>query len=353
MASFSSQAHEVKEDMTVNEATRTERKKVILSGIQPTGIFTLGNYIGAVRNWGKMQEDYDCAYFIADLHSLTVRQEPAKLRKQTLDAFALLLACGIDPEKSLVFIQSHVHAHAELSWILSCYSMFGELARMTQFKDKSAKHVDNVNAGLFTYPALMAADILLYQADYVPVGEDQRQHLEFTRDVVTRFNNIYGEVFRMPDAYIPEAGARIMSLQEPTKKMSKSDTNVNAFISILDEPNAIVNKFKRAVTDSETVVCYREGKDGINNLMSIYSVVTGESYDRIERDFAGKGYGDFKLAVGEAVAEELRPIREKFAALTADKAALEALYRQGAETAAHIAEKTLGKVKKKLGLLPR
>lgn len=347
------QAHEVKEDMTVNEATRTERKKVILSGIQPTGIFTLGNYIGAVRNWGKMQEDYDCAYFIADLHSLTVRQEPAKLRKQTLDAFALLLACGIDPEKSLVFIQSHVHAHAELSWILSCYSMFGELSRMTQFKDKSAKHVDNVNAGLFTYPALMAADILLYHADYVPVGEDQRQHLEFTRDVVTRFNNIYGEVFRMPDAYIPEAGARIMSLQEPTKKMSKSDTNVNAFISILDEPNAIVNKFKRAVTDSETVVCYREGKDGINNLMSIYSVVTGESYDRIERDFAGKGYGDFKLAVGEAVAEELRPIREKFAALTADKAALEALYRKGAETAARIAERTLGKVKKKLGLLPR
>ena len=265
MVSPLSQAHEVKEDITVNEATRTERKKVILSGIQPTGIFTLGNYIGAVRNWGKMQEDYDCAYFIADLHSLTVRQEPAKLRKQTLDAFALLLACGIDPEKSLVFIQSHVHAHAELSWILSCYSMFGELARMTQFKDKSAKHVDNVNAGLFTYPALMAADILLYQADYVPVGEDQRQHLEFTRDVVTRFNNIYGEVFRMPDAYIPEAGARIMSLQEPTKKMSKSDTNVNAFISILDEPNAIVNKFKRAVTDSETVVCHREGKDGINN----------------------------------------------------------------------------------------
>lgn len=347
------QPHKAKEDVTVNEVKQTERKKVILSGIQPTGIFTLGNYIGAVRNWGQMQEEYDCAYFIADLHSLTVHQDPASLRKQTLEAFALLLACGIDPEKSLVFIQSHVHAHAELSWIMSCHSMFGELSRMTQFKDKSAKHADNVNAGLFTYPALMAADILLYQADYVPVGEDQRQHLEFTRDVAVRFNNIYGEVFRIPDAYIPKAGARIMSLQEPTKKMSKSDTNVNAFISILDEPNVIVNKFKRAVTDSETVVCHREGKDGINNLMSIYSVVAGKSYDQIERDFAGKGYGDFKVTVGEAVAEELRPVREKFAALMSDKAALETFYRKGAETAAHIAERTLSRVRKKLGLLPR
>ena len=336
----------------VQEA-KPERKKIMLSGIQPTGTFTLGNYLGAVRNWRQTQEDFQCAYFIADLHSLTVRQEPAKLRKQSIDAFALLLACGIDPAKSLVFIQSHVHAHAELGWILACYSMFGDLSRMTQFKDKSAKHADNVNAGLFTYPALMAADILLYQPDYVPVGEDQRQHLEFTRDVAVRMNSIYGSVFRVPDAYIVKAGAKIMTLQEPTKKMSKSDTNVNAFISILDEPNVIVNKFKRAVTDSETSVCYREGKDGINNLMSIYSVITGNTYEQIERDFAGKGYGDFKKAVGECVAEELRPVRERFAELTADKAALEAIYRKGAETASHVAERTLDKVKKKIGLLAK
>ncbi|MBO5493618.1 MAG: tryptophan--tRNA ligase [Pyramidobacter sp.] len=342
---------EVKQN-PVQEA-KPERKKIMLSGIQPTGTFTLGNYLGAVRNWRQTQEDFQCAYFIADLHSLTVRQEPAKLRKQSIDAFALLLACGIDPAKSLVFIQSHVHAHAELGWILACYSMFGDLSRMTQFKDKSAKHADNVNAGLFTYPALMAADILLYQPDYVPVGEDQRQHLEFTRDVAVRMNSIYGSVFRVPDAYIVKAGAKIMSLQEPTKKMSKSDTNVNAFISILDEPNVIVNKFKRAVTDSETSVCYREGKDGINNLMSIYSVITGNTYEQIERDFAGKGYGDFKKAVGECVAEELRPVRERFAELTADKAALEAIYRKGAETASHVAERTLDKVKKKIGLLAK
>ncbi len=342
---------EVKQN-PVQEA-KPERKKIMLSGIQPTGTFTLGNYLGAVRNWRQTQEDFQCAYFIADLHSLTVRQEPAKLRKQSIDAFALLLACGIDPAKSLVFIQSHVHAHAELGWILACYSMFGDLSRMTQFKDKSAKHADNVNAGLFTYPALMAADILLYQPDYVPVGEDQRQHLEFTRDVAVRMNSIYGNVFRVPDAYIVKAGAKIMSLQEPTKKMSKSDTNVNAFISILDEPNVIVNKFKRAVTDSETSVCYREGKDGINNLMSIYSVITGNTYEQIERDFAGKGYGDFKKAVGECVAEELRPVRERFAELTADKAALEAIYRKGAETASHVAERTLDKVKKKIGLLAK
>ena len=342
---------EVKQN-PVQEA-KPERKKIMLSGIQPTGTFTLGNYLGAVRNWRQTQEDFQCAYFIADLHSLTVRQEPAKLRKQSIDAFALLLACGIDPAKSLVFIQSHVHAHAELGWILACYSMFGDLSRMTQFKDKSAKHADNVNAGLFTYPALMAADILLYQPDYVPVGEDQRQHLEFTRDVAVRMNSIYGSVFRVPDAYLVKAGAKIMSLQEPTKKMSKSDTNVNAFISILDEPNVIVNKFKRAVTDSETSVCYREGKDGINNLMSIYSVITGNTYEQIERDFAGKGYGDFKKAVGECVAEELRPVRERFAELTADKAALEAIYRKGAETASHVAERTLDKVKKKIGLLAK
>lgn len=333
------------------EAEKPERKKVILSGIQPTGIFTLGNYIGAIRNWGQMQQEFSCAYFIADLHSLTVRQDPAALRRQTLDAFALLLACGIDPEKSLVFIQSHVTAHAELAWILSCNAQFGELGRMTQFKDKSAKHADNVNAGLFTYPVLMAGDILLYQPDFVPVGADQKQHLEFTRDITARFNNLYGNVFKMPEAYIPKAGAKIMSLQDPLKKMSKSDENVNSFIGILDEPNVIVNKFKRAVTDSDREVAHREGKDGINNLMTIYSVITGQSYDQIEQEFAGRGYGDFKKAVGEAVAEELRPIRENFARLSKDQAYLEETYRKGAEMAAHMAERTLSKVKKKIGLI--
>lgn len=273
------------------------------------------------------------------------------LKKQTLDAFALLLACGIDPEKSLVFIQSHVPTHAELSWILSCYTQFGELSRMTQFKDKSAKNADNVNAGLFTYPALMAADILLYQPDFVPVGADQKQHLEITRDIAIRFNNLYGNVFNIPEAYIPKTGARVMSLQDPFKKMSKSDTNANASVFILDDPNVIVKKFKRAVTDSEAEVCYREGKDGINNLMSIYSAVTGLSNEQIANDFAGKGYGDFKTAVGEAVAEELRPIRENFARFIQDKAYLEATYRKGAEKAAAISSRTLQKVQKKVGLL--
>ncbi len=337
----------------MEEAVKTERKKVILSGIQPTGTFTLGNYIGAVRNWGKMQEDYNCAYFIADLHSLTVRQEPAALRKQTMEAFALLLACGIDPERSLVFVQSHVTGHAEIAWILSCYAQFGELSRMTQFKDKASRHADNVNAGLFTYPVLMAGDILLYQPDYVPVGADQKQHLEFTRDIVTRFNNMYGNVFRMPEAYIPKTGARVMSLQDPLKKMSKSDENINGFVSILDEPTVIVNKFKRAVTDSEREVVYREGKDGINNLMTIYSVVTGQSFEQIEKDFEGRGYGEFKLAVGEAVAEQLRPIRERFDKISKDRAYLEETCRKGAQKAAEISERTLSKVKKKVGLLAK
>lgn len=337
----------------MEDTQKPERKKRILSGIQPTGVFTLGNYIGAVRNWGKMQQDFESAFFIADLHALTVRQEPAALRKQTLEAFALLLACGVDPQKSLVFIQSHVPTHSELSWILSCYTQFGELSRMTQFKDKSAKHADNVNAGLFTYPDLMAADILLYQPDFVPVGADQKQHLEITRDVAVRFNNLYGNVFTVPEAYIPKTGARIMSLQEPTKKMSKSDTNVNGFVSILDDPGVIVKKFKRAVTDSEAVVCHREGKDGINNLMTIYAAVTGLSFEQIEQDFGGKGYGDFKAAVGEAVAEEFRPIREKFARLMQDKAYLETVYRKGAETAAAVSSRTLTKVQKKIGLLAK
>ena len=330
-----------------------EKKKVILSGIQPTGIFTLGNYIGAIRNWVNMQEEYDCAYMIADMHSLTVRQEPAKLRQQILSAFAILLACGIDPAKSLMFIQSQVYQHAELNWVLACNTQFGELSRMTQFKDKSAKHPENINAGLFTYPSLMAADILLYQADLVPVGVDQKQHLELTRDIAIRFNNHYGPTFTIPDAYIPKIGAKVMSLAEPTKKMSKSDENQNAFVTILDPPEVILRKFKRAVTDSDSEIRYAEGKDGINNLMSIYSSITGDSYETIERDFAGKGYGDFKAAVGEAVAEELRPIRENYERYMKDKAYLEETYRAGAQKAGYLAEKTMRKVYRKVGFLAK
>ena len=326
-------------------------KKIILSGIQPTGVFTLGNYIGAVRNWGRMQDEFDCAYFIADLHSLTVYQEPAKLRKQTWDAFALLLACGIDPEKSLLFIQSQVNTHAQLSWIMSNVTQFGELGRMTQFKDKSARHPDNINAGLFTYPVLMACDILLYQADMVPVGADQKQHLEFTRDIAMRFNSRYGETFKIPEPYIPQAGARVMSLQDPTKKMSKSDENANAYISILDDRAVIMNKFKRAVTDSETEIVYREGKDGINNLITIYSVLTGKTVAEVESEFAGKGYGDFKMAVGEVVADALAPIRENFAKYSKDKAELERLASAGAERAYSISIRTLKKAMRKVGLV--
>lgn len=330
---------------------KKEKKPIILSGIQPTGIFTLGNYIGAIRNWVQLQEDYDTAYMIADLHALTVRQDPKALRENILRAYAVILACGVDPEKSLTFIQSQVPEHAQLSWILSCNTQFGELSRMTQFKDKSAKHADNINAGLFTYPSLMAADILLYQADLVPVGADQSQHLELTRDIANRFNGLYGNTFKLPKGYYPKVGARVMSLADPTKKMSKSDENQNAFITILDEPGTIVKKFKRAVTDSEMSVRYAEGKDGINNLMSIYSSVTGLTYEQIEHDFAGKGYGDFKQAVGEAVAEELRPVRENYKRLREDKAYLEACYRAGAEKASRVAQRTLQKVYKKCGLI--
>lgn len=337
--------------MSEMKTENTERKKVILSGIQPTGIFTLGNYLGAVKTWGQMQDDYHCCYMIADLHALTVRQEPQKLRKQVLECYALLLACGVDPQKSIVFIQSQVPAHAELGWILACNTQFGELSRMTQFKDKSAKHPENINAGLFTYPSLMAADILVYQADMVPVGEDQKQHLELTRDVAGRFNNVYGNTFRIPEPYIGKQGARIMSLADPTRKMSKSDENQNATVSILDKPEQIIKKFKRAVTDSDMEVCYKEGKDGINNLMSIYSVVTGKTMDEITAEFAGKGYGDFKTAVGEAVAEELRPVREEFDRLMADKAYLEQCYKEGAEKASRIASRTMEKVKRKVGLI--
>lgn len=333
------------------ESGTPARKKVIFSGIQPTGIMTLGNYLGAIKNWVTLQEDYNCIYSIVNMHAITVRQDPQKLRQNTLEAYALILACGIDPEKSITFIQSHVKTHAELTWVLNCFTQFGELSRMTQFKDKSARYADNINAGLFDYPVLMAADILLYKADLVPVGIDQKQHLELCRDVAQRFNGVYGNVFTIPDAYIPKAGAKIMSLADPTKKMSKSDANPNAFISILDRPETIVKKFKRAVTDSEMEVAYREGKDGINNLMTIYSVVTVKTLEEIQNEFSGKGYGDFKVAVGEAVAEHLRPVRERFDALMKDKAYLEDCYQKGAQQALAISQRVLDKVYKKVGFI--
>lgn len=328
-----------------------EKKKIIFSGIQPTGVPTLGNYIGAIKNWKSLQDKYYCTYCVVDMHAITVRQDPQALRKQTLNMLALLLACGIDPEKSITFIQSHVKQHAELSWVLSCYTQFGELNRMTQFKDKSAKHADNINAGLFTYPVLMAADILLYQTDLVPVGVDQKQHLELARDIAIRFNGIYGNVFKVPEPYIPKLGAKVMSLSDPTKKMSKSDENPNSYISILDTPETIVKKFKRAVTDSDMEIRYAEGKDGINNLMSIYSAVTGADFATIEREFEGKGYGYFKEQVGQAVAEHLRPIREEFDRISNDKAYLEQIYKLGAEKANHFANRTLQKVYKKIGFV--
>ena len=328
-------------------------KKLIFSGIQPTGTFTLGNYIGAVRNWGPLQDEYNCIYCVVDMHAITVRQEPAKLRKNTLEAYALLMACGIDPEKSILFIQSHVKTHAELNWILGCSTQFGELSRMTQFKDKSQRHADDVNSGLFTYPVLMAADILAYNADLVPVGVDQKQHLELARNVAQRFNQRYGELFTIPEPYIPKVGAKVMSLQEPTKKMSKSDDNPNACILILDDKDTIIRKFKRAVTDSEAEVCYREGKDGINNLMTIYSSVTGRRFDEITSEFAGKGYGDFKLAVGEAVADHLEPVRTEFDRLIQDKAYLKKCYTEGAEKALRYSQRIVSKAYHKVGFVDK
>lgn len=335
-----------------NKTIETPKKKeIVFSAIQPSGTITLGNYLGALRNWVTMQEEYDCIYSLADLHTITVRQNPAQMRKNIIEAYASVIACGIDIEKSLFFIQSHVHTHAELSWILSCYTQFGELSRMTQFKDKSAKHADNINAGLFTYPVLMACDILLYQADKVPVGADQKQHIEITRNIAERFNGLYGNVFKIPDGFIPKNGARIMSLQDPTRKMSKSDENVNGCVHMLDTPEVIMKKFKRAITDSEACVRYGEGKDGINNLMAIYSAITGLSYEQIEHYFDGKGYGDFKTAVGEAVVEELRPIRERYEKLIKDKAYLEECYRKADEIALKISSRTLSKAMKKVGFI--
>lgn len=327
------------------------QKKKVLSCIQPSGMLTLGNYLGALKNWKNMQEEFDCTFAVADLHAITVRQEPAKLRQQIYSTAALLLALGINPEENTLFIQSHVAAHSQLSWILSCYTQFGELSRMTQFKEKSLRHADNVNAGLFTYPVLMAADILLYKPDLVPVGADQKQHLEIARDIATRFNGVYGDVFTIPEPYIAKTGARVMSLQDPTKKMSKSDENINAWVAILDSKDDIIRKFKRAVTDSEAKVCIGEEKHGINNLIGIYSAVTGKTADEITAEFEGKGYGDFKLAVGEVVADELRPIKEKYETFISDKKQLEDIYKEGAKKAEYTAHRTLGKVMKKVGFV--
>lgn len=328
-----------------------EDKKLIFSAIQPTGTFTLGNYIGAVRNWSPLQEEYNCIYCVADMHAITVRQDPAKLRQNSLAAYALLMACGIDPEKSILFIQSHVPTHPMLSWVLGCSTQFGELSRMTQFKDKSQRHADDVNAGLFTYPVLMASDILAYNADFVPVGIDQKQHLELARNIAQRFNQRYGDFFTLPEPYIIDVGAKVMSLQDPTKKMSKSDENPNACILILDDKDTIIRKFKRAVTDSEAEVCYREGKDGINNLMSIYSCVTGKNFDEIESEFKDKGYGDFKVAVGEAVADNLAPVRTEFDRLISDKAYLKECYTAGAAKAQKYSQRIVSKVYHKVGFV--
>lgn len=328
-------------------------KKRILSGIQPSGAVTLGNYVGALRNWVELQksDEYECYFMLADLHTITVRQEAKVLRKNAIDLLALFLAAGIDPQKSPVFFQSHVPAHVQLSWVLNCNTYMGELSRMTQFKDKSRKHADNINAGLFTYPVLMAADILLYQADLVPVGEDQKQHLEITRDIAKRFNNAYSETFKIPEPYIPKVGARIMSLQDPTQKMSKSDPNENAYILLLDKPDAIVRKIKRAVTDSGSEVRRGEGKEGIENLMSIYGAVTGKTMEETEAEFEGKGYGVFKSAVADAVVAALEPIQKRYAELTESRDYLEDVYRSGAQIAERTAFKTIAKVYRKVGFI--
>lgn len=325
-------------------------KKVLYSGMQATGNLTLGNYLGALRNWITLNEEYECFYGVMDLHSLTVRQNPAEFRKRARSLYTLYVAAGLDPEKNCIYFQSHVSAHAELAWLLNCFAYMGELNRMTQFKDKSAKHADNINAGLFTYPVLMAADILLYQADLVPVGVDQLQHLEITRDIAERFNHIYGDVFTIPEGYIGKAGAKIMSLQEPTKKMSKSDENANASIYLLDDPDTVIRKFKRAVTDSGSEIRYAEDKPGISNLIDIYTATTGKTKEEIEKEFDGKGYGEFKLAVGEAVVSVLKPLQDKMADLEKDKDYIDNMIKTNDEKAQYFANKTLRKVQKKLGL---
>ena len=329
-----------------------ERRKRIFSGIQPSGELTLGSYVGAIRNWVALQNEYDCLFCIVDEHAITVRQDPALLRKRSIAQLAQYIACGLDPEKNIMFIQSHVPQHAELAWILGCYTQFGELSRMTQFKAKSQQHADNITAGLFTYPVLMAADILLYQADLVPVGEDQKQHVELTRDIAQRFNGVYSDTFVLPEPFIPKLGARLMSLDDPTTKMSKSMPE--GCVNLMDKPEIIMKKFKRAVTDCETAVKFdKVNKPGISNLLTIYCAATGKSMEESEAEFAGQGYGVFKPAVGEAVVELLRPIREEAERIVTDKAYLESVYKTGAQRAQYLANKTLSKVQRKIGFVAR
>lgn len=331
----------------------SEAKKVIFSGIQPSGDLTIGNYLGAIKNWVKLQDEYNCYFCVVDLHAITVPQKPADLRRRTLELLSIYLACGIDPEKNTLFIQSHVPAHSEGAWLLTCNSYIGELSRMTQYKDKSKKAGDSVGAGLFTYPVLMAADILLYQTDLVPVGKDQIQHLELARDIATRFNNTYSPTFKIPEGYVPKTGAKIMNLQDPTKKMSKSDDNLNSFILIMDPPDVIRKKISRAVTDSLGVVNYTDDQPGVKNLLNILSAITEKSPETLVKEYEGKGYAELKADVGEALVNELAPIQAKVNELLKDKKALEAIYKDGASKASYVANKTLRKMQKKIGFIPR
>ena len=332
---------------------QTAKKPVIFSGIQPSGMLTLGNYIGALSNFSKLQDDYDCIYSIVDMHAITVRQDPAALRKRCLELAALYIASGIDPKKSLIYCQSHVSGHAELAWILNCFTYMGELSRMTQYKDKAAKHAENINAGLFTYPVLMAADILLYQTDLVPIGADQKQHLELSRDIAQRFNGVYGDVFKVPEPYIPKIGARVMSLQEPTRKMSKSDPD-DTFISLVDDPDAIRRKIKRAVTDSDAEIRFDpQNKPGVSNLLSIMSALGAGSIEQLEQELAGQGYGALKARAADVVVEALAPMQAEYKRLIADKAYLQSVLDENAKIAAYLATKTLRKVQKKVGFAAR
>ena len=337
----------------MEDKTMIDGKKILFSGMQATGNLTLGNYLGALKNWVTLSDEYECFYSVVDMHSITVRQDPAVLRKRARALLTLYIAAGLDPEKNCIYYQSHVSGHAELAWILDCFTYMGELNRMTQFKDKAAKHADNINAGLFTYPVLMAADILLYQADVVPVGIDQMQHLELTRDIAQRFNGIYGDVFTIPEAYIGKVGAKIMSLQDPSKKMSKSDENPNGSIYLMDDPDTIMRKFKRAVTDSEGQILYRDEQPGIKNLINIYCACTGKAPDEVVREFDGKGYAEFKPAVGEAVVAVLKPLQDRVAELSKDKAYIDSVIKNNAEKAQYFANKTLRKVQKKIGFPER
>lgn len=327
-------------------------KKVLYSGMQATGSLTIGNYLGALKNWVSLNEEYECFYGVMDLHSLTVRQTPAEFRKRAKALYTLYVAAGLDPKKNCIYFQSHVSAHAQMAWLLNCFTYMGELNRMTQFKDKSQKHTDNINAGLYTYPVLMAADILLYQADVVPVGKDQMQHLEITRDIAQRVNSIYGDVFTIPEAYLGKTGARVMSLQDPMRKMSKSDENTNASVYLMDDPDTIMRKFKRAVTDSDSQVRYDvENKPGVSNLMDIYGAATSKTNEEIEKEFEGKGYGDFKMAVGESIVSILKPLQEEVERLSKDQSFIDSCIRENAEKAEYFANKTLRKLQKKLGLV--